>query len=179
MSAKVRRGDTVAPRELPTIAGPHVPLPDSGRVVHLQFRRYASCPICNLHLREFGRRHDEIGAAGIREVVVFHSTAEQLRVFQSELPFDVVPDPARALYRAFGVERSVRALVHPRSWVAAVRGWRPSLGIRAGNGGHFGMPADFLVAQDGDVLAAHYGAHAYDQWTVDEVLALAGSRRDE
>jgi hypothetical protein len=28
-------------------------------------RRFAGCPICNLHLREIARRHDELVAAGI------------------------------------------------------------------------------------------------------------------
>jgi hypothetical protein len=36
------------------------------------------------------------------------------------------------------------------------------------------MPADFLVGTDGTVLAAKYGKHGADQWSVDELLALAG-----
>jgi hypothetical protein len=30
--------------------------PDSHHLIHLQFRRYAGCPICNLHLRSFVER---------------------------------------------------------------------------------------------------------------------------
>jgi hypothetical protein len=37
-----------------------------------------------------------------------------------------------------------------------------------------GLPADFLVAADGHVLACKYGVHAYDQWSVDDLLQLAG-----
>ena len=40
-------------------------------------------------------------------------------------------------------------------------------------GGSTGLPGDFLIAPDGRVIASKYGEHAYDQWTVDEVLALA------
>jgi hypothetical protein len=40
-------------------------------------------------------------------------------------------------------------------------------------GGPLGLPADFLIAPDGSIKAAHYGRHADDQWTVDEMLALA------
>jgi len=36
-----------------------------------------------------------------------------------------------------------------------------------------GLPADFLVAQDGRILALKYGVHANDQWSVDELLSLA------
>jgi hypothetical protein len=38
-----------------------------------------------------------------------------------------------------------------------------------------GLPADFLIASDGRVLACKYGAHAYDQWSVDEILAFTES----
>ena len=36
-------------------------------------------------------------------------------------------------------------------------------------GGFLGLPADFL----GRIKAAHYGKHADDQWTLDEMLAFA------
>jgi hypothetical protein len=35
------------------------------------------------------------------------------------------------------------------------------------------MPADFLIAPDGGVVARKYGEHADDQWSVDEILRLA------
>ncbi|MGW7379091.1 hypothetical protein [Streptomyces sp. NPDC054794] len=44
------------------------------------------------------------------------------------------------------------------------------------HGGRLGLPADFLIAPDGCVLAAKYGEHAYDQWSVDELLGLAATR---
>jgi hypothetical protein len=40
-----------------------------------------------------------------------------------------------------------------------------------GDGGHDGLPADFLLARDGRVVAAHHGRHAADAWRVDELLA--------
>ena len=41
-------------------------------------------------------------------------------------------------------------------------------------GGRLGLPADFLIAPDGRTVARKYGRHAYDQWSVDELLDLAG-----
>ncbi|MEE3918755.1 hypothetical protein V2I01_10735 [Micromonospora sp. BRA006-A] len=55
------------------MTGTGVDLPDPDRLIHLQFRRFAGCPVCNLHLRSIVRRHAEIEAAGVREVVLFHS----------------------------------------------------------------------------------------------------------
>jgi hypothetical protein len=36
-----------------------------------------------------------------------------------------------------------------------------------------GLPTDFLIGTDGWVLALKYGTDAYDQWSVDELLAIA------
>jgi hypothetical protein len=47
----------------PDLAGAPVSIPStSHRLVHLQFRRFAGCPICNLHLRSIAVRHDELVA---------------------------------------------------------------------------------------------------------------------
>lgn len=151
-------------------------IPDAAQWTHLQFRRFAGCPICNLHLQSFKARHEEIAAAGIREVVVFHSSDAELLPYQGSFPFDVIGDPTKVLYRQYGVESSVRAFLSLKAWAAAIKGNlatdKPqSSGMP--NGGIAGLPADFLIASDGAVRAVHYGSHAYDQWSVDEVLALS------
>jgi AhpC/TSA family len=163
---------------LTAIDGATVPLPDPKRLVHLQFRRFAGCPVCNLHLRSFVARHDEIRAAGVREVVVFHSPAEELVEHTGDLPFAVVADPDKHLYREYGIESSPRALLHPRAWPGIVRAI--VTGLRRGDkhpsrrvvGGRLGLPGDFLIAPDGRTLASKRGVHANDQWSVDELLSL-------
>jgi peroxiredoxin len=169
----------VTDRELLTVTGARIRVPDANRLVHLQFRRFAGCPICNLHLRSVTRRHDEITAAGIREVVFFHSPADELREHTADLPFAAIADPDKRYYREFGVESGRRALLDPRAWGAIIRGTAlTTLGrFRAPatrqEGGHLGLPADFLIDTRGTVVAAKYGEHADDQWSVDELLALA------
>jgi hypothetical protein len=49
---------------------------------------------------------------------------------------------------------------------------RKPLPPRKIEGGRLGLPADFLIAPDGRVLASHHGSHVYDQWSVDELLNL-------
>lgn len=179
-------GSVVPPRRLASVGGPRVPVPDPDRLVHLQFRRFAGCPVCNLHLRSVVRRHGEIEAAGVREVVVFHSSAAELSRHVHGLPFPVVADPGKRLYAEFGVESAPRALLDPRAWVPVLRAvlggalavarGRERLPARRQPGGRLGLPADFLLAPDGRVLAAKYGEHAYDQWPVDELLRLAAGR---
>ncbi len=165
-------------RELLSLTGP-VAIPDRTRLVHLQLRRFAGCPICNLHLRSFAKRHDELVAANVLEVAVFHSSEAALREVERELPFPVVPDPERVLYEELGVGTSARAMLDPRAMFAAARAMASGAATNptAGSGdGSFGLPGDFLVAPDGEVVALHRGKHADDQWSVDELLALVASR---
>jgi hypothetical protein len=180
---RVTVGERFAPRSLRAIGGATIAVPDGATLTHLQFRRFAGCPVCHVHLQSIVRRHAEIRAAGVTEVVLFHSTEADLLRHEAGLPFAVVADPDQRLYRALGVEPSPRALLDPRAWpaivVGVVRGSWAMLRERAPMpplrplGGRFGLPADLLVAADGRVVAAHYGEHADDQWSVDDLLALA------
>ncbi|OMC13618.1 MULTISPECIES: peroxiredoxin-like family protein [unclassified Mycobacterium] len=172
----LKPGDTVSARTLRTITDTDVAVPAPDATVHLQFRRFAGCPICTLHMHELSRRHDEIESAGITEITVFHSAADALRRYQADLPFAVVADPDRKLYKEFGVESSsIAASLHPRAMLAAARGmrWSKASGAIGLGEKHTGKPADFLIGSDGSVLACKYGAHADDQWSVDELLKLA------
>jgi peroxiredoxin len=96
------QGDVIPERRLTTYGGKTITVPDPDQVVHLQLRRFAGCPICSLHLRSIAERHDEIAAAGVREVVVFHSPTDEFLGTEARLPFDVVADPERRLYTEFG-----------------------------------------------------------------------------
>lgn len=176
-------GSVVTPRSLTAVLGPDVAIPDPSFLTHLQFRRFAGCPVCNLHLRSVVRQHAEIEARGVREVVVFHSPGGELREHARDLPFAVIADPGKRLYAEFGVESAPRALLDPRAWapVLAAVG-RSARAILRGrerppaatpHGGRLGLPADFLIDGNGRIVACRYGEHAYDQWPVAEILRLA------
>ena len=173
MTTKIISGQPFPRLQAKNIHGTEISIPNTGRWTHLQFRRFAGCPICNLHFQSFVARHSELTDRGVNEVVVFHSSAEELLPYQGQFLFDVIGDPKKALYRRYGVETSIWAILSPRAWPASLKGNlkkdKPALtGIP--NGGILGLPADFLIAPDGKVAATHYGQHAYDQWSVDEVL---------
>jgi peroxiredoxin len=178
----VAPGDTVEPRDLTTITGHPIRLPAADGLTHLQFRRFAGCPICNRHLRAMAERRDDIRAAGIHQIVVFHSSATSMLPHHAALPFAAVADPDRLLYAAFSVGTSPRSLLSPRMWPTALRSMpgaaRNTLAGRrvypSRGESILGLPADVLIGPDARVRAAHYGRHAADQWSADDLLALAG-----
>lgn len=178
---KIDIGNVISPRTLVTTESKPVQIPDAKHLIHLQFRRFAGCPFCSVHLRSMVKRYDEIAAAGIREVVVFRSTAKALRRHHADTPFAVIPDPQDKLYAEFGVGSGWRALLNPLVLLMAlpnvIRLFPKLPGIPPWGKGVLGLPADFLIATDGRVLACQYGTHAHDQWSVDELLALARSHR--
>src|SRR5437764_11956083 len=110
MEMKFKPGDIVPATTLESVSGEPIKLPDSNRLVHLQLRRFVDCPICNTHLALFRGRAREIEAAGIKEVIVFHSSPKSIRSYQKDLPFVLVGDPRKALYKEFGVKASLRFL---------------------------------------------------------------------
>jgi peroxiredoxin len=170
---KFKPGDIVPATTLESVTGEPIKLPDPNRLVHLQFRRFVDCPICNTHIAELRGRAREIEAAGIKEVIVFHSSAKSIRSYQKDVPFLIVGDPKKAFYKDFGVETSL-GFISLKALGAAMRGMAHGhLALRFAGGGPLGLPADFLIAPSGQIKAAKYGTHAYDQWSVDELIALA------
>jgi peroxiredoxin len=184
---RLRPGDRLDRLALTTIAGGRLSLPNGEDLIHVHLLRFAGCPVCTLHVHAFTGRHAEIELAGVRSLLVYPSTRQELARYQPELPFDVVADPERSLFRRLGAESSVRAVLDPRAWgpsavaiaqavATAVRERRP-IAPRTSKEGSLGLPADLLIAPDGEVVGSKYGAHAADHWTVDEVIAAAAAWR--
>lgn len=164
----------VEPFRLQTIEDTSISLPcPKYAFSHLQFRRFAGCPICDMHLRSFVSAQGELEEKGIREVVFFHSSAEALLKYNTELPFPVIADPSKTYYRSWGVETSLWGVLHPAAMWQGLKGvFRKGLGLSLENG-PLGLPADFLLDSENRIVALKYGKHAYDQWSVDEVLEPA------
>lgn len=169
---KFKPGDILPPMVMQAVGGEAISLPDPTRIVHLQFRRFVDCPICNTHIAEFRKRAREIEDAGVREVIVFHSSPQSIRSYQKDVPFLLVGDRQKLLYEKFGVESSL-GFMSLKAFGAAVRGMAHGhFGLRP-VGGPLGLPADFLIAPSGRIDAVKYGTDAYDQWSVDQLVTLA------
>ncbi len=169
-------GDTAPRFELPTVQHGTLRVPRP-TLLHLQFRRFAGCPVCHLHLHSFARRHDEFTAANVANAAVFHATLTDLRNPGGKLPFPIAADPEKRVYREYGVETSVKALLHPRTWWKGLRGMGQTRQPWRGAGSPLGLPAEFLLDPSGRIVDVHYGTHADDHWDVDQVLERARQAR--
>ncbi len=144
-----------------------------GRPLLLKFYRFATCPVCNLHMHRFIQEHHLVTEAGLTTIVFYHSPAEKLAMAQNDpAPFDLVPDPAKKIFAAFGVENGLRGLVSPavmRDYAKALAaGYSP--GLFSSDGGITGNPADFIVDASGRIAFAHYGRHYADSLDAPDVV---------
>jgi len=145
-----------------------------GRPVLLKFYRFATCPVCNIHMHRFIQAHRMVSDAGLTTVVLYHSPADKLAETQDyAVPFDLIADPEKRIFRAYGVERGLRGLVSPtvmREYLKALMAGFPP-GLLTSDGGITGNPADFLVDASGQVVFAHYGKHYADSLEAADVVA--------
>lgn len=171
---KLTNGNLIPKQVWQDAYGHDVSIPSPAGLTHLQFRRYSGCAVCNLHLQSFISRQQELNAAGIYEVVIFNSTREHILDDLPQSPFPIIADPRRYFYKEFGVETSPLAVFNPSVWLPAIKG-ALKFGVQLPRDHETmnGLPADFLIDSQSKVIAAHYGKHAYDQWSIEELLSIA------
>ena len=133
-----------------------------------------------LSVRQFAARAEEFERRGLPLVRVFHSPVEALRDYaegERAVPFPVLADPRRRVYREYGIGGSWLDFLRARGALGRVREatrqglkprWRDAL--RDGIGG---SPADFLIDETGVLVRVHYGEHHADSITVEEALRWA------
>jgi peroxiredoxin Q/BCP len=146
-----------------------------GRPVLLKFYRFATCPVCNLHMHRFIKEYDKVQALGITAVVLYHSPVEKLQAANIDLPpFPLVPDAEKLIFKAYGVERSWAGMFSfavMREYIRAVCAGFPP-GMLTSDGGITGNPADFLIDGDGRIVYAHYGRHYADSLEAPQIAEI-------
>jgi peroxiredoxin len=144
-----------------------------GRPLLLKFYRFATCPVCNLHMHRFIQEHHLVKDAGLTTIAFYHSPAEKVATAQKDAaPFDLVPDPTKKIFAAFGVENGLRGLVSPsvmRDYAKALVAGYPA-GMFSHDGGVTGNPADFIVDASGRIVLAHYGTQYADSLDATDVV---------
>ena len=173
-SSKLTPGSLIQRQVWQDAYGHELAIPSPTGLTHLQFRRYSGCAVCNLHLQSFISHEQQLQNADIQEIVIFDSSRDHILTDIPDSPFPIIADPHKYLYREFGVETSPLAVFNPKVWLPAIKG-ALKFGVQLPRDQETmnGLPADFLIDSHGKIIALHYGTHAYDQWALDELLAIA------
>lgn len=159
----LHQGDIAPEFQAVDMFGDAVRLADlRGRPILLSFMRYASCPMCNLRMREQVLAHERLSNDGLVMLAVFQSSAESMRQYvgRHEAPFALIADPDMALYRLYEVERGMAGLLAPSNVVHAFRAFAKGFAPGRIEGPIDRLPADFLIGPDGRIDRAFYARSA-------------------
>lgn len=143
----------------------------------IQFHRYVGCPVCHLHIHNYLQRSREWLARGIDVVVIYYSTPKEVMEigkFPAEgLPITFLTDPERKNYRNYGVGESLWGTLSLSAWregaIAMFKGHSMRHAFQSYGLG--GLPADFLVDENGIIRRVRYGRNISDSLPVDGLLA--------
>lgn len=110
----VNIGDPAPDFALPNADGNETRLSDhGGREVVLFFIREFGCPVCRRHSTGLGHRYEEFQKAGAEVLVVTPGDTQRAKAYASALalPFPVLADADREVYRLYGLDRMVLGLM--------------------------------------------------------------------
>ncbi len=132
----------------------------AGKKLLLAFFRYAACPLCNLRVHQLIQAYPTLQSKGVDILAFFESPKDKILKYvgTQDVPFPIVADPEREIYKLYGVESSVVGMmkgllrISDFSEAAAKKlmFFDPHNDIAL-------IPADFLIQPDLTIHAAYYG----------------------
>jgi thioredoxin-dependent peroxiredoxin len=171
---RFKPGDAAPPFEALTTTGAVLSSNQlKGKFTILSFHRYVGCPLCNLAIRSFAKQAPKVLQSGLNIVNVFESSDANLKSAVSiwgDIDFPVVADHAGKLFQTFRVESSVLGALRTAGSMGqvfeALRTPKPPI---KKDGSDLRLPASFFLSPDLRIFDVHYGKHAGDALTPEQV----------
>jgi len=144
--------------------------------IFLAFMRYAGCPVCNFRMHELIEKFDSLKSLGFDLIVVYESEPATLKEYliERKVPFSVIGDPKRKLYKKFGVESSfgktLKSAFKKQTYTAKREGSKGNSHKPKREGKLTSIPADFIISRDGMIEIAHYGKSISDHFPLNYIL---------
>ena len=114
MVRELRVGDPAPDFTLPNADGAETSLSEySGHEVVLYFVREFGCRVCRRHSTGLGRLYEEFQKAGAEVLLVTPGDAQRAKAYAGSLtlPFPVLADAGREVYRLYGLDRMALGLI--------------------------------------------------------------------
>lgn len=171
---KLQSGDKAPFFEIPDVNGEIQAITSNNqRPVLLSFHRHAGCPPCNLRVREHILAKKKLDSYGVQILGVFESPVESIKrdLAHGEVPFPILPDSNRSLYKLYSVTPSVTGflrsfLIKPLYSMKAIFKHRY---IPKFSEATTMMPAEFLIAPDGTIILSRYAKDLGDYLPLTQV----------
>lgn len=152
-----------------------------GRPALIFFLRHLGCALCRTHLQAIRDAYAEFERRGTAVAAVTFADpqgAAQLQLRQ-QLPFVVLADPSRQMYRAFGMlEGSLANAAGPdvllRQLAQAMRGNIPYINPFEG---HITQLGGTVIVDSGVVRFAHVAIPIYNYTPIEQYLAIIDGLR--
>jgi len=142
------------------------------RRILLAFFRYGGCPLCNLRMAFLTGTWTQWSERGLVVIAVFESPRQRLleTVASAPVPFPVIPDPSRELYRLYGVSPSTWGTVRGALRFGVFReAFRRGFRVGRADGLVTQLPAEFLIGPEGKIQIAYYGRDIGDHLPIEEI----------
>jgi len=144
-----------------------------GEKILLSFFRGASCPFCNLRIRQLIMQYHEFEKKNIEIIALFAATAEEISKYagKQSAPFPIIPDPDLDLYVKYGIEESFSGMFKVML--------KPGELLKVMTSGFFNvktihkkpiLPADFLIDENQVIYRVYYGKDYGDHVPIEDVL---------
>lgn len=146
-----------------------------GKKLWLAFYRYASCPLCNLHIHEITQRFNEVRDLDLVFLPIFQSTPSEVQKYagKNNLPFQIVCDPKEEIYSLYSVNSSYLGFaslsVIKKLTKAIINGHIP--GRMEGEVAR--LPSELLINEDFIITYRYDGKHIGDHPSIDLILEKA------
>lgn len=148
-----------------------------GKKIWLAFYRYASCPLCNLHINNIMKNYGKIENAGLIFLPVFQSSSQEVRKYAGQqaknLPFQIICDPEEKLYELYNVGKSYLGFlslnVVLKIMKAMIKGHLP--GKMEGEISR--LPSEFIIDENFDIIYRYDGKNIGDHPSLELILEKA------
>lgn len=171
---RIREGQKAIDFTVTDIFGNEIMLHNfSEQRVLLSFFRYASCPLCNLRVKQLNEIFPILKSKGLKILAFFESPKESTLKYvgKQDLPFTVIADPDRLIYKLYSVEKSILGYILGGLSFKMFKALRLGYKIRDIEGQRTLLPADFLI-DNFTIKRAYYSKRISDHLPIEELISL-------
>jgi len=147
-----------------------------GKKIWLAFYRYASCPLCNLHINNIMKNYEKVQSEGLIFLPVFQSSPKEVMKYSGkyeDLPFQIICDPEEKLYDLYNVGKSYLGFfsidVVLKLIKAMIKGHLP--GKMEGEISR--LPSEFIINENFDIIYRYEGKNIGDHPSLELILEKA------